>query len=271
MKRVNFKSIKIAGAFLLATSFAMGQGAADKRVQAGLTGNFGLNMVNMATSKMDKNGVGTNLSIGVAVHTTFKNSKNLGLSTGLEFDFGSLKFKPAQPTYYGYNDTDVMDKQTANDAVATFQLTERTQKPLYATIPLMFLFKTDFIGDFRYYGKFGVRNSFLISQKINDEGTEFTNALLINGTPKSNENMKAPGEMFFYNGSIGLAAGAEWNFVGSTCLTAEVGYYYGITPLYLDRNDNKKTLYTMDALYNRTYFSNKANMNQLMLKIAILF
>jgi hypothetical protein len=87
--------------------------------------------------------------------------------------------------------------------------------------------------------------------------------------------MKASGEMFFYNGSVGMSAGAEWNFVGSTCLVAEIGYFYGITPMYLDRKEENKTLFTSDnvnpVIGNRTYFSNKANLNQLMLKISILF
>lgn len=275
MKSILTNKIKLLGAFILASGLTFGQTAADKRVQAGLTGNFGLNMVKMGTSKMQSNGIGTNMSIGINLHTTFKNSKNLGIATGVEFDFGSLKYKPSAPTYYSYNDTEILSKDDAGSATGIFQVSERTQKPVFVTLPVMFLFRTDFIGDFRYFGKFGVRNSFLVSQKINDSGTDFSVANP--AAAKDNENMKASGEMFFYNGSVGMSAGAEWNFVGSTCLVAEIGYYYGITPMYLDRNrkEGKKTLFTSDNanpfIGNKTYFSNKANLNQLMLKISILF
>jgi hypothetical protein len=274
MKSIFTNKIKFLGAFILASGLTFGQTVADKRVQAGLTGNFGLNMVKMGTSKMQSNGIGSNLSIGINLHTTFKNSKNLGIASGVEFDFGTLKYKPTDATYYEYNDTDILSKKDASDATGTFLINERTQKPVFITVPVMFLFRTDFIGDFRYFGKFGVRNSFLVSQKINDSGIDFANSNpSITGVVKENVNMKAPGEMFFYNGSVGMFAGAEWNFVGSTCLVAEVGYFYGITPLYLNRNEDKKSIYnTSPSLSNpKVYYSNKANLNQLMLKISILF
>ena len=127
----------------------------------------------------------------------------------------------------------------------------------------MFLFKTDFIGEFRYFGKFGVRNNFLVSNKMNDSGVD--NPLISNQTVEFS-NMKSSGETFFYNGSVGLTAGLEWNFVGSTVLVAEAGYFYGITPLFLDRKPKNKSLYTSDG-----YFSNNANLSQILLKVSILF
>ncbi|MFY7943903.1 MAG: hypothetical protein ACOVNZ_04940, partial [Crocinitomicaceae bacterium] len=70
---------------------------------------------------------------------------------------------------------------------------------------------------------------------------------------------------------VGLTAGAEWNFVGSTALVAEAGYFYGITPLFLDRKAENKSLYTLDNGLSRSYFSNNANLSQIMLKVSILF
>jgi hypothetical protein len=83
--------------------------------------------------------------------------------------------------------------------------------------------------------------------------------------------MKSSGETFFYNGSVGLTAGAEWNFVGSTVLVAEAGYFYGITPLFLDRKAENKSLYSTDLLGVREYYSNNANLSQILLKVSILF
>ncbi|MFM7681695.1 MAG: hypothetical protein ACKO7P_03005, partial [Bacteroidota bacterium] len=232
MKTIKMKLWSLTLLALLGITISWGQGIADKKTQAGLTGTFGMNVLRMGTSKMNSNGIGSDLGIGIMIHSSFKNSKNLGLAYGLEFEFGSFKFSPANLTYYDYNDKEILSGKNSGNATGSFQLQERTQKPVYVTIPLMFLFKTDFIGDFRYFGKFGGRNNFLVSNKMNDSGVD--NPLISNQTVEFS-NMKSSGETFFYNGSVGLTAGAEWNFVGSTVLVAEAGYFYGITPLFLDR------------------------------------
>jgi hypothetical protein len=263
MKTGKIKLWSLTLIVFLGLTISWGQGVADKKTQAGLTSTFGLNVLRMGTNKMNSNGIGSNLGIGIMVHSSLKNSKNLGLAYGLEFEFGSFKFSPANPTFYNYNDKEILSDTNSVDATGVFQLQERTQKPVYVTIPLMFLFKTDFIGEFRYFGKFGVRNNFLVSNKMNDSGVD--NPLISNQTVEFS-NMKSSGETFFYNGSVGLTAGLEWNFVGSTVLVAEAGYFYGITPLFLDRKPKNKSLYTSDG-----YFSNNANLSQILLKVSILF
>jgi hypothetical protein len=265
MKRVNMKLFAFVSASLISSNLLFGQNISDKSIQAGLTGTFGLNSLRMGTSKMNANGLGSNLGIGIVVHSALKNSKNLGIASGLDFEFGTFKFVPATATYYNYNDKAILSDEDAVDATGVFQLTERTQKPVYLTVPLMFLFRTDFIGEFRYFGKFGIRNSFLVSNKMNDTGIDITSP------SQSTEllNMKSTGETFFYNGSVGMTAGAEWNFVSSTSLVAELGYFYGITPLFFDRKE-KNSLYTTGSL-TPSYFSNNANLNQILFKISILF
>jgi hypothetical protein len=73
-----------------------------------------------------------------------------------------------------------------------------------------------------------------------------------------------------------MAAGAEWNFSGSTSLVGELGYYYGITPLYWERDSDsdKLSLFATGANNgsgNDIYTPVKARQGQLMLKISILF
>ena len=265
MKTVKMKFFAFVSISAMSVSLLFGQNIGDKRTQAGLTGTFGLNSLRMETTKMNSNGLGSDLGIGIAVHSSLKNSKNLGLAYGLEFEFGTYKFKPASATYYSYNDKVILSNIDSKDATGTFQLTERTQKPVYVTVPIMFLFRTDFIGDFRYFGKFGVRNNFLVSNKMNDTGYDSA----ASGQSTELLNMTSRGETFFYNGSVGMTGGAEWNFVGSTALVAEFGYFYGITPLFLDRRDENK-LYIKDNLTN-PFFSNSAKLSQFMLKVSILF
>jgi hypothetical protein len=270
MKSIKLNKIKMLGAFLLASGFTFSQTvaetAADKRVQAGLTTNLGMNLLKMGTTRMEANGIGGNFSIGIIMHSAFKKSKNLGISTGIDFDFATQKYSTKVPTYYRYTDTDILKQEDAGTSASVFSLTDRNQKSTYISVPLMLLFRTDFIGDFRYFGKFGIRNSFLVGSKFNDYGQVVGTSNMV-----QNDNMISKGEAFVYQGSVGLSAGAEWNFVGSTCLVLEAGYYYGVTPQYLDRNDNKKTLSTFDNNLNAVYYSNKSTMSQMLFRVSLLF
>ena len=272
MKNI-FKSIFCL--ILFAPFAANAQSAADKKVQAGLTFNAGSNFLAPSSNKIVANGGGAILSIGLNIHSALKSSPNLGIASGLEFDFGNNKYSPNTSSYtfidYLEDDAVLTNDEAANpdSDSETMQLVSRAVSTTKLTVPLMLLFRTNFIGDFRYFGKFGVRNSFLLSHSISDEG--FATTLGVpNGEALSTELMSSPGEMFIYNGSIGLSAGAEWNFVGSTCLVLEAGYYYGITPFFLDRKDGNKTMYTMNLL-EKQYYSPSARQNQLIFKLSILF
>jgi hypothetical protein len=246
---------------LFAVNLSYAQGTAAKRLQAGMTGNFGLNFQKMGSKKMDINGVGSDLSVGVLIHTSFKNSSNIGLATGLEFDFETLKYKAGDSAvFYRYTENEILGKDETGGTA--FKLSERQIKPIYISIPLMLLFRTDPIGDFRYFGKFGIRNSFMVSQKINDKGVDVGGSTIIENT-----SMKSFGETFFYKGSIGFSAGAEWNFVGTTTLVPEISFFYGLTPMHYRFSEKNYSLYDGSG----TYFYTKSKQNQLMLKISILF
>ncbi|MEN9302652.1 MAG: hypothetical protein RL264_1081 [Bacteroidota bacterium] len=264
MKRLIDLKIALAGVLLASSITVSAQDISEKRVQAGLTTNLGMNLITMGTTRMDASGIGGNFSIGIVMHSAFKSSKNLGIATGLDFDFATQKYSTKVPTFYRYSDTDILKKEDSGGDV--FSLTDRAQKSTYITVPLMLLFRTDFIGDFRYFGKFGLRNSFLVASKFNDYGQIFGNTGMTENT-----GMKSPGEAFLYQGSVGLSAGAEWNFSGSTALVVEGGYYYGVTPQYLDRKENKRTLYTVDSAFQPVYYSNKSTMSQILFRISLLF
>jgi hypothetical protein len=226
-----------------------------------------MNFAKMGTSKMDNNGAGTNFSIGLLIHKSFKDSKNFGFSSGLEFDFNSIKFESTSNNliYYNYSDTEILPSSKTSENI--FLLSNRKHKTTQITIPIFLLFRTDAIGDFRYFAKFGLKNSFLLSNKIVDNGTDMTSPSIA----KENKNMSSKNEMFFLQTSLGLSLGTEWNFIGSTSLVAEMSYYYGLTPLFSDRKEEKETLYTIDSSGDIKSFSNKATLNQLNLKFALLF
>ena len=271
----------IIGLFIFTTSFA--QEAADKKVQAGLVFGTGIAMQKMGTNYIDKNGVGSDLTIGANVN--FSLTETIAFNTGAEFDFSTLKYKAStfesNNIYYYYNDKTILqinefDPTNANHQL--FELGERRQKAVYLTIPTMMVFRTNFIGYFRYFGKFGLRNSFLLSSTIFDSGLNI-DPEVPNGITRVDadlENMKAPGEMFFFKSAVGATVGAEWNFSGSTSLVAEIGYYYGFTPLHTNRNIDKGNNYLFatpldNGVGNDTQINNKATQSQLMFKLSILF
>ena len=64
------------------------QDIASKKVRAGLTFNAGANFLSPSSNKIEANGAGSILSIGLNLHSALKSSENLAIATGLEFDFG---------------------------------------------------------------------------------------------------------------------------------------------------------------------------------------
>lgn len=238
----------------------------------------------METKKLVTDGVGTDFTVGTNVNYTF--NETIGITIGIEFDFGSLKYKSGpNSVYYFYNDNTILTQDqsigpNADPNRELFQMVSRKQKTTYLSIPTMALFRTKFIGYFRYFGKFGLRSSFLLSNKIFDEGFNYTNTLgdnplLETATPGTNENMsRSKSDMVFFKSSVGLAGGAEWNFIGSTSLVAEIGYYYGFVSLYWNKEAKDRSLFEDNGTLlgsDRNFFNNAAKQSQLRFKLSILF
>jgi hypothetical protein len=269
--------MKTIGVLLLSTittTFLFSQEADSKKVQAGLVFSSGLNFQELKTDYFRSGGAGTDLTAGMNMNFLF--TESIGLCTGLEFDFSNTKFESNSSIFYRYIDKEILRKSdlTTLNSSSVFQLESRKDKSIYLSIPTMMLFRTKFIGYFRYFGKFGLRNSFLLKTESFDKGVDLSTV-----PPNQNgmnNNMTTKGNMFFYKGAIGMCAGAEWNFSGSTSLVGELGYYYGITPLYWERSStsDKLSLYTND-LNNGTvydiYNPMKARQSQVMMKVSILF
>jgi len=260
------------------------QEAADQKFQAGLVIGYGLSTQKMGTKKIDADGLGGDFTIGANVNIGL--TETIGFNTGAEFDFGTINYKANadNSVYYYYSDTEMLSNESVDPTALTagqelYRLEGRQQKPLYLTIPTMFIFRTNFIGYFRYFGKFGLRNSFLLSNKTSDTGVNYMGdinpvgeELLGTTTPGDNANMIAKNEMFFFKSAVGLSGGAEWNFSGTTSLVCEFGYYYSFTPTHTNKKEEKAFLFTTDDFgLNPVYFSNQSNQGQFMLKASILF
>jgi hypothetical protein len=276
------KKIVLGLAFLGFIGGVQAQDAADKKVQAGLVVGAGMNFAKMGTKRIASGGAGADWTIGANLNYTF--NETVGITTGVEFDFSTLKYAAVENVYYRYNDNTILTQEEAADAEGTFLMSSRSQKPIYLTIPVMALFRTNFIGYFRYFGKFGLRSSFLLSNTSTDEGFAYTNGVglddpfinqIAGGTDATNENMThSKNDLDFFKSSVGVAGGAEWNFTGSTCLVAEIGYYYGFTDIHWDRKDENSSLATSNAGEvddAPSFFNNAVKQSQLMFKVSILF
>lgn len=275
MRSISIKRLASAIFSIFLTYGIQAQTVGDKSLQAGMVGGVGVSMLKMGTNYLSANGVGATFTVGTNFTKSFKESKNLAYTFGLEFDIENLKFKKEDVNvFYRYTDKVIKSqKETVATTDKYFLMSERTYNPIYISLPIYLNFRTEFIGDFRYFANFGLRNRFLVSNKINDTGFSLDNlndplALWKN---QDNIDMSSKGELFIFNSNIGFSAGAEWNFAGTTVLKAEVGYYYGFVPLFLDRSDDKKSLFILDNDLNKVYFSNKSTQNQVALKFSILF
>lgn len=274
------KKVLLGLMFLGMISSVAAQEAADKTVQAGLVFGAGMNIQKMGTKKLATDGIGSLLTIGANLNYSF--NETVGITAGIEFDFESLKFKQGNsPAYYYYNDNTILNKDEVDSTTSElFLLNTRKQKPIYLTIPTMALFRTNFIGYFRYFGKFGLRSSILLSNKTYDTGYNYSevddfspNPAIAVPSSGENDNMEYnKNDMDFFKSSIGLAGGAEWNFTGSTSLVAEIGYYYGFMDVYWDRNDEQRSLFTHDgSTFTTAFFTNSAKQSQIQFKVSILF
>ncbi len=251
------------------------QEAATKKVQAGLIVGSGLNFQELKTDYFSSGGAGTDLSVGMNFNFNF--TETIGLCTGLEFDFSNTRYKANDTIFYRFSDKEIIRRgdYDASKNYGVFQLASRIDKSIYLSIPTMLLFRTKFIGYFRYFGKFGLRNSFLLKTESFDKGYEYKSGSSDNKLVEK-ANMTTKSNMLFYKGAIGIAGGAEWNFSGSTSLVGELGYYYGITPLYWERSADSDKLSLFQSGINNgtgndTYSPIKARQSQLMMKVSILF
>ena len=251
------------------------QEVSEKKVMAGLTLGGALNLNDPQTNTIDSK-VGGDFIVGMVLDWHF--SKNIGLATGIEFDFNRFRTTYNEDVYLDYRDKDILQYRDYNEDNTDnyFSVEERQHKSIYMSIPVMLKFQTNYMGYMRYFGKFGVRNSFLLTTRTNNFGQSYDiNEGKVDITEL--DDMKSPGAMSFYKGAIGITGGAEYNISGSTILVAELGYYYGFSEVFQQKGalfgDDEKdlSLYEINKLGEREYYAPSLKQGQLMLKLSVLF
>ncbi|MCB9224442.1 MAG: outer membrane beta-barrel protein [Crocinitomicaceae bacterium] len=241
---------------LLVGGIALGAHAQDdeKKFQIGIVTGGTFNWVKTQTTEIERNGIGGGFTVGVGGNYLF--NKNIGLAFGVQFDMENFKIDygtgvnnttPSGRVFYAYADTDIKKYdenaglfENFTDTSKVMELVTRTFKAKYVTVPIFLKFQTNKIGQFKYYGKFGLRSSFLAGVRFDDEGYDAAYSLTSNSLVRTGsathtlrQNMKP---VTLLKGltpvrlGIGLYGGAEWNFTGNTYLYLEGGFNYGITP-----------------------------------------
>ena len=274
---------------LLIAGFTFGVSAQDKKIRAGLVMGFTMNSLKVQTTKIEKNGIGAGFTIGM--NGDYNINENIAISSGLEFDLENFSVNYGNPNnssvgnvFYAYSDTDI--KKYKDGAVedftdsSAFELMTRTFRSKYVTLPFFLKFQTNMIGSWKYYGKFGLRTSFLAGVRMDDEGYD---AKYLNGefnrdaaSTKTLENMKPVGikkGLTPVRMGIGIYGGAEWNFTGSTNLFMEAGFNYGVTPnLYSKSGHLADKVTAADGTVTYSNLDVKSNPQHVFqLKVGLLF
>jgi hypothetical protein len=247
---------------ILFNSKIISQESNNKKLQMGIILGTDLNFNNTDTKIIKTKNPGYDLTIGMNVIKII--NENLGFNTGIEFDFSTMQYTLQDTLYYRFIDKEIYSKKDIeeNEKYSVFFLQERTQKPIYLSIPTMFIFRTDYIGYNRYFTKFGMRHNITLKDMVTDKGI----------LDQENERMKISKDLAIYSGSIGISAGTEWNYSGSSSLMFELGYYYGISNLHrgdalIGDPDKNKTMFDNQNKYQTI----KSTRNQLAFKLSLLF
>jgi len=273
---------------LLIAGLTFGATAQDKKIRGGLVTGFTINTLSTNSTKIERDGIGAGFVIGMTGE--YNVNQNIAVSVGLEFNIESFKVNygsegvtKMSPVFYSYDDTDIKHIDDAKNEDDAFQVLNRKFKAKYVTIPLFLKFQTNMIGDFRYYGKMGLRTSILAGIRMDDEGfvskMESDNKFeRIANTTVTNANMKPDS---FKKGvspikmGVGIYGGAEWNFTGNTNLYVEAGFNFGVTPTLWQNSGHlveTKTKGT-DGKYERIGALNVKNnpMHTFEMKVGLLF
>lgn len=254
-----------------------------KKLKGGLTLGTGLNFNTPETNLISEAGAGFDFVVGMLADYSLND--NIALTTGVEFDFTRFSysfandFQEGGALYVNYLDKEILRKGDEGNSDGIFRVDERRTRAIYATIPTMIKFQTNYMGYLRYFGRFGVRNSFLMRSRGDFTGSNV--AQLPEGGIGEEEgttldDMRIPSDMNFYKGAVGLSLGAEWNFAGNTSLVGELGYFYGFTNRHrtgsiFGDDDKNYAMFQFDEALDKNYRTASALPGQLLLKVSVLF
>jgi hypothetical protein len=167
--------------------------------------------------------------IGMSYGAAFENffSPNLGIGTGVNVmsTGGKLSF------------TDAININVNNVITSDTGIMTRKYKLQYVEVPLFLIGSTgEVLGNFSFYGKFGLSSAFRIKAKADDEYTPSTGSVI---TAKSVNIEK---EVSFFREAMIIGLGCAYKFGQVAALYAGVTYNNGFTDVLKGENNAYPTV-----------------------------
>ncbi|MBL6876409.1 MAG: PorT family protein [Chitinophagales bacterium] len=223
------KKIIIAFAFLLFITNSFGQ---YKKFRFGLQLTNGVSFINSDNVNISDTKSGYAFSYGLLTEYSF--NENYAISTGVNISNPrvSRANSPAINAYYlGVNDTVRTALGLLTDQKESYTFT-------YIDLPLVLKLITKEIGYFRYFGEFGIVNSFRVRSRFTLDGSSLEN--------KSINKKLSPFDIRsnFYNASLKVGGGFEYIISDKTTFLVELSFNNGFINI-LDDGDDKRSVLRM--------------------------
>lgn len=205
--------------FVINTAFAQDAAStssspAYKKFSFGLKVNPAISWLKPDNTALENDGA--KLSFGYGIITDFNFAENYSFSTGLEVNNIRGAFR-----------------QTVTLPIVGSAETALNTKIQYLTIPLSLKMKTKDIGGIKYFGQFGINNSFRLKAK-GDVDTK------VGGVVTTINDTDISDDISLIRESLNIALGIEYNLAGSTSAMASVAFDNGFTNIADSKDINGK-------------------------------
>jgi hypothetical protein len=111
MKSLRFQLFLFCAFFLGQNTVSLAQAVSEKKLQGGVTGSVGLNFPKMGTNLLGSS-PGFSSSFGVSFTKVSKESQNIALSGGVEFDIDRISYNVSdQDVFYRFTDKHIKPNQ----------------------------------------------------------------------------------------------------------------------------------------------------------------
>lgn len=273
------------------------QEALDKKYRSSFCLSLGQNSLKMKTNYLlcyEKPTV-TSIGYGLDIHL----SQRIGFSTGIDVDYYKINYDENENDKYNlmyyyahvyghnseYKSTYVytageIDNVDGEDYFTI--LASRTQKIVNLSIPIHFLYTSNFIRYLRFYGKLGLRNNINIVNRSIDV-VERGDVSYIYGADGPYEIKFKSKDLSKIHSSLSLSTGMEWNFSGSKSLKIEVEFNRNLTPIYKQNQGNGFMYKSSNSPFTSSYtytglpedqadvIINRISINQFRFKLFYIF
>lgn len=217
------------------------------------------------TKKFENDGLRAKFGYGLS--TEFRLNRVASIATGVQIDYDGGRIRLKDTAYYFLDADDALIERDGGDGTGfsgnnRYELRKRSYNTTYVTIPLTLKLKSNEVGQFIYYGQFGVNASIRTRGRVDDDVRTSSSSAEVSQSKLLNTK-----DMQLFKLALNVGIGAEYNLSGSTSFTVGVNYINGFTNVV--KGESRYLI--------RTPFNNYANLKQdfranaVVLSIGVLF